>query len=181
MKDERTIIKAILAGKTAHYGVLVEQYQNPVFRVIFNIVNNYEEARELTQDVFVKAYESLHQYNPEYKFFSWIYRIAINRALLFVRNKKPYVPLDKIALHEETAPGPETEYDLKTRDALVGKAVGSLKEKYKAVILLKYYAGLSYGEIAETLEIPEKTVKSRLFDARMLLKDKLNENLHHVD
>ncbi|MFA6651905.1 MAG: sigma-70 family RNA polymerase sigma factor [Bacteroidales bacterium] len=181
MKDESTIIQAILAGKTALYGVLVERYQNPVFRVIFNMVNNYEEARELTQDVFVKAYESLHQYNPEYKFFSWIYRIAINRALLFGRNKKPYVPLEKIALHKETAPGPETEYDLKTRDALVGKAVGSLKDKYKTVVLLKYYAGLSYGEIAETLEIPEKTVKSRLFDARMLLKDKLNENLQYVD
>jgi len=181
MKDEQTIIEVILAGHVQQYGLLVDRYQNPVFRVIFNMVHNYEDARELTQDVFVKAYESLHQYNPEYKFFSWIYRIAINRALLFVRNKKPYVPLEKIALHRETAPGPETEYDLKTRDALIGKAVGSLKEKYKTVVLLKYYAGLSYGEIAETLEIPEKTVKSRLFDARMLLKNKLNENLQYVD
>ncbi|MFA5302650.1 MAG: sigma-70 family RNA polymerase sigma factor [Bacteroidales bacterium] len=181
MKDERTIIKAILEGHVQQYGLLVERYQNPVFRVIFNMVNNYEDARELTQDVFVKAYEALSQYNPEYKFFSWIYRIAINRALLFVRNKKPYVPLEKITLHKETDPGPETEYDLKTRDDLVGKAVGALKETYKTVVLLKYYAGLSYTEIADTLEIPEKTVKSRLFDARMMLKDKLEKTLKYVD
>ena len=181
MKDEKTIIKAIIAGKTAYYGVLVERYQNQVFRVICNMVNNYEDAVELTQDVFVKAYESLHQYNPEFKFFSWIYRIAINRALLFIRNKKTYVPLEKIAFQKETNPGPEKEYDLKTRDAMVEKAIESLKEMYKTVVLLKYYAGLSYEEIAETLEIPEKTMKSRLFDARMLLKDKLSKNLQYVD
>jgi RNA polymerase sigma-70 factor, ECF subfamily len=181
MKDERTIIKSILEGQIQEYGLLVERYQNPVFRVIFNMVNDYEDARELTQDVFVKAYESLSQYNPEYKFFSWIYRIAINRALLFVRNKKPYVSLEKIAFQKETNPGPDTEYDLKTRDALVGKAIESLKEMYKTVVLLKYYAGLSYTEIADTLEIPEKTVKSRLFDARMMLKDKLEKNLKYVD
>ena len=91
------------------------------------------------------------------------------------------VPLEKITFQKETSPGPDKEYDLKTRDALVEKAIESLKEMYKTVVLLKYYAGLSYEEIAETLEIPEKTVKSRLFDARMLLKDKLSKNLQYVD
>ncbi|MDD4655448.1 MAG: sigma-70 family RNA polymerase sigma factor, partial [Bacteroidales bacterium] len=100
MKDERIEIEAIIAGQTGRYRPLVERYQNPVFRVIYKIVNDYQEAGELTQDVFVKAYESLNQYNPEYKFFSWIYRMAINRALLHLRNRKPYVELDKIPLRE---------------------------------------------------------------------------------
>ena len=82
MKDEKTIIKAILAGKTAYYGVLVERYQNPVFRVIYNMVNNYEDAGELTQDVFVKAYESLHQYNPEFKFFSYFRKGGLVRFII---------------------------------------------------------------------------------------------------
>jgi RNA polymerase sigma-70 factor (ECF subfamily) len=95
MKDERIEIEAIIAGQTGRYRPFVERYQNPVFRVIYKIVNDYQEAGELTQDVFVKAYESLNQYNPEYKFFSWIYRMAINRALLHLRNRKPYVELIK--------------------------------------------------------------------------------------
>ncbi len=180
MKDEKTIIKAIIAGKTENYGILVERYQNPVFRVIFRIVNNYEDARELTQDVFVKVYESLSGYDPEYKFFSWIYRIAINRALLYVRSRKPGIEAEKLSLREDPENGPEN-YDLKTKNDLVNEAVNGLKETYKTVVLLKYYAGLSYTEISQTLNIPEKTVKSRLFDARMLLKDKLSKNLQYVD
>jgi len=180
MKDEKKIIEWILAGRTAYYGILVERYQNPVFRVVFRIVNNYEDARELTQDVFVKAYESLNQYNPDYRFFSWIYRIAINRALRYIRSRKPYVPLEKIPQREGTA----TEdgfFDFKTREGLVNEAVSALKEQYKTVVLLKYYADLSYEEMAQVLEIPEKTVKSRLFDARMMLKDKIGKNLKYVD
>lgn len=180
MKDERIEIEAIIAGQTGRYRSLVERYQNPVFRVIYKIVNDYQEAGELTQDVFVKAYESLNQYNPEYKFFSWIYRMAINRALLHLRNRKPYVELDKIPSREnvmdETA-----SYDVITKKSLVDKAVNELNESYRMVIQLKYYADLSYAEMAEVLGIPEKTIKSRLFDARMILKDKIGNNLKYVE
>ncbi|MCK9345732.1 MAG: sigma-70 family RNA polymerase sigma factor [Bacteroidales bacterium] len=103
MTDERQIIRAIIDGHTAQYRILVERYQNPVFRVIYKIVNNHEEARELTQDVFVKTYESLNQYDPQYRFFSWIYRMAINRALLSVRNRKSCVEPGQITLREKMA------------------------------------------------------------------------------
>lgn len=179
-KEDGQIIRAILDGQTALYRLLVERYQNPVFRVIYKIVNNHEEAGELTQDVFVKAYESLPQYDPRYKFFSWIYRMAINRALLCLRTRKPCVEADKIPAHERLAQK-EEPFDLVTKSTLIDKAVNELDKKYKTVIMLKYFAGLSYSEISETLDIPEKTIKSRLFDARMLLKDKLEKKLKYVD
>ncbi|MDD2289051.1 MAG: sigma-70 family RNA polymerase sigma factor [Bacteroidales bacterium] len=182
IKDEAALIRTIIEGHTAQYGLLVERYQNPVFRVIFKIVNNHEEARELTQDVFVKAYESLPQYDPRYKFFSWIYRMAINRALLYLRNRKPCVEPEQIPAREcEKVTQEGQPFDLVTKSILVDRAVNELDQKYKTVILLKYFAGLSYAEISETLDLPEKTIKSRLFDARMLLKEKLEKNLKYVD
>jgi RNA polymerase sigma-70 factor (ECF subfamily) len=106
--------------------------------------------------------------------------MAINRALLHLRNRKPYVELDKIPSREnvmdETA-----SYDVITKKSLVDKAVNELNESYRMVIQLKYYADLSYAEMAEVLGIPEKTIKSRLFDARMILKDKIGNNLKYVE
>ena len=140
-KEDGQIIRAILDGQTALYRLLVERYQNPVFRVIYKIVNNHEEAGELTQDVFVKAYESLPQYDPRYKFFSWIYRMAINRALLFLRNRKPYVEPEQIPARErEKVTHDGQPFDLVTKSTLVERAVNELDQKYKTVILLKYFA-----------------------------------------
>ncbi|HPR33725.1 MAG TPA: sigma-70 family RNA polymerase sigma factor, partial [Prolixibacteraceae bacterium] len=123
------------------------------------------------QQVFVTVYESLNQYNPDYKFFSWLYRIAVNRALLSVRQKKQFLPIDQYRLNagdEEDRPKAK-----EMRDALLNQSIGKLKEKYRTVIVLKYYAGMPYADIAETLEITEKKVRSRLFDARKQLKDEL--------
>jgi len=125
------------------------------------------------QDVFVKAYESFWQYNPEYKFFSWIYRIAINKALLFVKQKRALVP-DGI-LYSEAADDREEIFFCAHRDHIISKAVNGLDEKYRKVILLRYYAGLSYTQIANVLKLPEKTVKSRLFDARKILQRSLEK------
>ncbi len=176
MEDEQLIISAVIAGNTAQYRQLVERYQQPVFKVIYKIVGNIEDAKELTQDVFVKAYESLSHYKKEYKFFSWIYRIAINSALLYVRSKKKFVPIDEVSNELSHIPDYNPEDDFCNR--IVETAINELNEQYKSVILLKYYAELSYADMALTLGIPEKTVKSRLFDARKKLKDKLVK--HHI-
>ncbi|MEL7589483.1 MAG: RNA polymerase sigma factor [Prolixibacteraceae bacterium] len=169
--DEQQIIAGILAGNVDRYKLLVEKYQNPVFRVILRITGSPEDAGELTQDVFVKAYESLGQYKPGYKFFSWIYRIAINSALLFMKRKKTFLELDRIP--DQLLMRSETEPDYESRDRLLNLMIGRLHEHHKSVVLLKYYANLSYAEIAATLDLPEKTVKSRLFDARKILRDRL--------
>ena len=174
MKDEKTIIEEILAGQTDQYRLLVEKYQNPVFRIIFKIVGNDDDARDLTQDVFVKIYESLHQYNSGYKFFSWVYRTAINKALLFERREKKFLSIDGNT--DQFMQIPEQRMDYESRDELLNRAINGLTEHYRTVVLLKYYAGLSYADISRILGIPEKTVKSRLFDARKILKDRLTKS-----
>ncbi|MBN1927224.1 MAG: RNA polymerase sigma factor [Prolixibacteraceae bacterium] len=171
MEEDKYIIENILAGNTNGYRQLVHKYQGPVFRIVLKIVGNNEDAREVTQDVFVKTYESLYQYNNKYKFFSWLYRIAINNALMYMKQKNKYIPIDKI--QNQMVDNVESNKSEETRDRFLNQSINMLPEKYKSVILLKYYAGLSYTEIAETTGIPEKKVKSRLFDARKLLKDHL--------
>lgn len=171
MEFEKQIITEILAGNCNQFKFLVDKYQNPVFKVILKIVGNYEDAAELTQDVFVKSYETLHQYNSNYKFFSWIYRIAINRALQFVKSKKRFAPMDEV--ENTTNFSLENSVDSEKGNQLINTSICKLDEKYKYIILLKYYAKLSYSQIAEILELPEATVKSRLFDARKLLKESL--------
>ncbi|MGD9556276.1 MAG: RNA polymerase sigma factor [Mangrovibacterium sp.] len=173
MEEEQKIIAAVLAGNVDRYKLLVEKYQHPVFRIILRVTGNMDDAGELTQDVFVKAYESLRQYKPDYKFFSWIYRIAINKALLFMKRERTYSPIDRLA--EQWLNRPDTEPDYESRDRLLNLQISKLHAHHKSVILLKYYADLSYADIAETLGIPEKTVKSRLFDARKILRDRLSK------
>jgi RNA polymerase sigma-70 factor (ECF subfamily) len=173
MDFEKQIIDQIIQGDTNQFDQLVKKYQTPVFKVIYKIVEDYEDAAEILQDVFVKAYESLSQYNPEYKFFSWIYRIAINKALLYVKRKKVAVPAEILCCEAEE--DLEETVFCEQRDSEITKAVNRLDEKYRKVILLKYYAGLSYAQIAEVLLLPEKTVKSRLFDARRILQKSLEK------
>lgn len=173
MDFEKQIINQIIQGETDQFEYFVKEYQNPVFKVIYKIVEDYEDASEVLQDVFVKAYESLSQYNPEYKFFSWIYRIAINKALRFVKKKKALVPAEILCC--EVVDDREEILFCEQRDNLIACAVNRLEEKYRKIILLKYYAGLSYAQISEVLLIPEKTVKSRLFDARRILQKSLEK------
>lgn len=174
MDNEQDIIEEIIAGNTKQFGILVKKYQNPVYKVILKITGNNEDALELTQDVFVKIFESLNQYKPEYKFFSWIYRISINSALLFEKRKKRFISSDGLKEKLKTMPV-EVEV-IEERDIILNNYIHGLKDYYKTVVLLKYYSDLSYSEISEVLGIPEKTVKSRLYDARVILKDKLLEN-----
>jgi RNA polymerase sigma-70 factor (ECF subfamily) len=174
MGDEQKIIEEVISGQSRSFRILVERYQNPVFRVILKIVADSEDARELTQDVFVKAYESLLQYKPEYKFFSWIYRIAINSALLFVKRRQKLIKTQKMM--QKTFQVADQKEDNQHRDYLLNLSLQELSGNYQSVIILKYYADLSYADISETLGISEKKVKSRLFDARILLKEKLSES-----
>jgi len=168
--EDHDVIRLVLNGDTDRYKVLVKKYQGPVFNLFMKMINNYEDAEELTQDVFVRAYESLSGFNFKYRFFSWIYRIAINRALAEQKHNQRHTDIEQIA-HKLS------ENDEATRDqnAHIKMAIDALKDNYKAVVILKYYEQLSYKEIAVVLEIPEKKVRSRLYDARIKMKETLEK------
>lgn len=156
------------SGDLDAFGVLVCRYERQVFRIIFRMIGNYDDARDLSQQVFLKAFEHLPSYDRNRKFFSWIYRIAMNEAINHIEARRQFEPLDP----ESPTRGPNAAERLEERERFseLHQAVLELGEKHRSVVVLKHFAQCSYSEVAGMLDIPEKTVKSRLFEARQMLR-----------
>ena len=167
--EDVTWVARCLRGDAAAFEPLVAKHQRVLFAIAFRLVGNYEDARDATQNTFIRAYERLDTFDPERKFFSWIYRIAINECLNLRRGRRTHQPLENSL---EAAP---------RRDAVeaaelshrVRMAIVELTPEQREVVMLKYFAEMSYDEISEALGLPEKTVKSRLFTARQRLGARL--------
>lgn len=160
-----------MKGDRAAFTTLLGRYEKPVFNAAFRMLNNPEDARDVTQTVFLKAYERLERFDPRYRFFSWIYRIALNESidLLKARNR-----LDSLASEPAAeTDGPERETSREQQGRQIQAALMTIKTEYRAVIVLKHFLDCNYLEISEILGIPEKTVKSRLYTGRQLLRNKL--------
>ncbi len=169
--EDHDVIRQVIKGDVNKYRFLVEKYQGAVFNLCYQMLNNYSDAEELTQEVFVKAYEHLGGFRFKYRFFSWIYRIAINTSLGHIkRNQKHTGNIEEVS--SNLAETDETNNDI---SAHLKFAIDMLKENHKTVIILKYYEQLSYKEMSVILEIPEKTIRSRLYDARISMKQILEE------
>lgn len=153
------------------FEVLVAKYEKTIFNIAYRMVNDYEDAMDITQTVFLKAYEKLDTYNPTHKFFSWFYRICINESLNHITKRKREVKLDRDI--PTVRSNPETGTAQREANRHLQCALMSLKFNYRAVLVLKHIYDFSYKEISEIMEIPEKTVKSRLFSGRQLLKESL--------
>jgi RNA polymerase sigma-70 factor, ECF subfamily len=165
-------VRDCLAGDPRAFEGLVGQYERPVYNVALRMLRNPEDARDIAQSVFLKAWQNLSSYDPQYKFYSWIYRMAINESLNVLRSRgRAGEPLDERLPTEDAGPA-----DLlaagQGREAVLA-AVGRLKPEHKSVIVLRYFVDLPYEDIAQVLELDPKTVKSRLYTARQLLKDQL--------
>jgi RNA polymerase sigma-70 factor (ECF subfamily) len=160
-----------MAGDSDAFGLLVTRYQKVMYTVALRMVGNAEDARDITQDAFVKAYRQLAAFDPHYRFFSWLYRIQLNECFNAVRARRPFEPIGP-----EAAAAAETPYDARLqaerREQIVA-ALHQLTPEYRAVVVLRHFAGQSYEEIAAALDIPEKTVKSRLYSARQRLGELL--------
>lgn len=168
-QDDTALVQQTLAGNLKAFEVLVERYQKTIFNLALRMVHDADDAEDVAQVVLVKAYEHLPSYNPTYKFFSWLYRIAMNESLNFLRQKRPFERMEDVG----EASGIESSLDSLDIARLVGDAMTFLTHDQRAVITLRHTEGLSYLEIAQILRISEKKVKSRLFSARQILRDLL--------
>lgn len=150
---------------------LVSQYQRPVFNAAYRILGNADDSADITQTVFLKVFEHIADYDPKFKFFSWIYRIAINEALNQVKKRHKQEPL----ADSQASPwqGPAEELESSRLCNRVQGALMLLNEDYRTVVVLKHISGCSYQQISKILQLPEKTVKSRLYSARQLMKKSL--------
>lgn len=172
-EDEDRLIARCLAGETAAFEPLVERYHAPLFRMAVRLLGDREEARDATQSAFLKGYQALRTCDRNRRFFSWIYRILINECLNLRRARRPAAPLDEVAA------GPTASDPIEARETRqrVRQAILRLSEPHRDVIVLRYFAEMSYEQVAVALGIPEKTVKSRLFEARQHLCGLLTEKV----
>lgn len=181
---DQEIVEEVLAGQQHRFAELVGQYQGPIVNYVYRMLGNYDDAVDLSQDVFLKAYSALGSYRPQYPFPAWLFRIARNAAIDEIRRRRlTTVPLDAPVETEEGSvgrqvagetPGPEElflEGEFKGR---LEAAVARLPEKYREPLVLRHAADMSYEEIADALELPLGTVKTRIFRAREALRSSLN-------
>ena len=171
--DDAMLIEACLRGDRRAFDKLVDRYEGPLFSAAYRITGSVEDAMDATQSAFVNAYEKLHTFDPTYRFFSWIYRIAVNHSLTLVGNRKEQAELEENTATEGR--GPAEIFDSNEARGQLTRALDELAPDYRTVIVLKHLEGFSYREIGELLDIPEKTVKSRLFSARQRLRAILTE------
>lgn len=170
MKQEQdfVLVQRCLEGDNDAFEVLVDRYQKPIYNLALRFTANREDAEDITQGVFVKVYEKLRSFDPKHKFFSWLYKIAVNESLNFLGRKKN---LDRFneEIHSRHGPDEATFRDHEmTRK--IENALLELKLDYRIVVILNHFQDLSYREIGYILDIRENTVKSRLFSARKKLK-----------
>jgi RNA polymerase sigma-70 factor (ECF subfamily) len=170
---ENVLVERCRNGDRQALAELLGIYQRPIYNAAYRIVGNPDDAADVTQVVFLKTFENLDKYNPEYRFFSWIYRIAINESINHnkrSRNEKP--------LHgDEASHGDSPDRSVEARDLSreLQEGLMGLNKSYRAVVVLRHFSEFSYREIGEILDIPEKTVKSRLYSARQMLKKALED------
>lgn len=178
-ESETQLISQAQAGNREAFGELVRCFHSGVVNVVFRMCGDAALAEDAAQTAFIQAWRHLAGYQPRTSFRSWLYRIAVNAALDVLRQNRPTIGLDDVALNPDTE-RVEARVEERERRDLVKRAVLSLPEASRAVLVLREYEGMSYQEIAAALEIPVGTVMSRLNYARTRLAEWLSPYLEDV-
>lgn len=175
------LIKQCLDGDHQAFAELVARYKKLIYSVVYNMLSDKQEVNDVAQEVFLRIYKSMSQYNPEYKFSTWSVRIATNLCLDILRKKRiDYVPIEEFSGIPGNIDTPEAEYIKMERKQRVRDAVSGLEEKYRVPIVLFHQNGLSYDEISRVLNEPMSIVKNRIYRARLMLKEKLSDGKEEV-
>jgi RNA polymerase sigma-70 factor (ECF subfamily) len=169
--DDATLVRRCRDGDRAAFERLVVRYQKPVFNAALRLLRDPEDARDVAQTTFLKVFEHIADYDPSFKFYSWIYRIAINEALDALGSRKPCERLN--GEEADAAPGPDRQLEGQQTGRAIEEALMRIKPELRTVIVLRHFMHLSYQDMGDILLLPEKTVKSRLYTARQLLRDHL--------
>jgi len=177
-KDDAELIQATLDGDTDAFGQLVQKYQDRLFNTAVHIVGSPDDALDVVQDAFVQAFLKLSTFKGSSAFYTWLYRIAFNTCISHRRRSKPTLSVDHAKEASGGEPvdetgGPDSRIMQQEKAAQVQTALNRLTEDHRAILVLREMEGCCYETIAEILELPVGTVRSRLHRARMHLKDEL--------
>lgn len=180
MEDDQQAVRKCLEGEKAAFGFLVEKYKKKAYFTALALVGSHEDALDLSQEAFVRAYRAIGSYNAKYGFFTWFYRILRNLCLNHVRDRSRRGRLLEKRSEELRVSHPPDPSLLVEADEIRGavwEALASLSPRDREIIVLRDLQELSYREIADTLECPMGTVMSRLYNARKRLREKLERYL----
>jgi RNA polymerase sigma-70 factor (ECF subfamily) len=179
--EEKELVEMARAGDVKAFELLIEGCEKKVFNIAYRMIANYEDASELAQEVFIKAFKSIGKFKGDSLFSTWIYKITTNVCLDEIRKRKnrKVISLDENIVYEgneikrqlkDEEPGPEIKAESNEIKKAVKESINELPEDYKTVIILRDIQGFSYEEIARIISCPEGTVKSRINRARQALK-----------
>ncbi|MDD4834961.1 MAG: sigma-70 family RNA polymerase sigma factor [Lutispora sp.] len=182
MRDEE-LIELILNGKTELFSELINRYQNKVYSTAYSYTRDYEEAKDLTQEIFIKIYNNLNSFQNKSQFSTYLYRVAVNRCIDWTRKKRPKTISILLCQDDEKADiydfvadyesNPEEILLRQENSDLIRQEVNKLPEVYSTVMIMYYLQDFSPQEISDILKVPRKTIDTRLFRARNLIKKKL--------
>jgi RNA polymerase sigma-70 factor, ECF subfamily len=174
--EDRDLIAKARRGDVEGYNLLVSRWEKRIFNYLLRLTRNREDAMDVSQDVFLKAYQNLPKLDDPARFSSWLFRIAHNEAFSLLRKRKPEDEL----VHDPASPGARDRLLPMELSLTVESALKRLSEEQREAVLLKIYQGFKFEEMAEILDCPVSTVKSRLYTALDLLKTTLeaNHDLH---
>jgi RNA polymerase sigma-70 factor (ECF subfamily) len=188
-EEDAQLISRALKGEQAAYRRLRQKYHDAIYNLIYRIVRDKEEVEDLTQEAFIKAFTSLPSFNEEYAFSTWLYKIATNNSIDYIRRKKlrtfsidrPIESADSDFTFElpDLSDGADEELISKQRKKMIDEAISALPQKYRQVILLRHVEEKDYQEIADLLKLPLGTVKAHIFRARELLYRALRKKMRH--
>ncbi len=189
--EDFKLIDMAVGGDDKAYAKLLQRYKRPVYHMILRMVRNVDDAEDLTIESFAKAFRSLHRFKKDFTFSTWLFRIATNNTIDFIRKKKlntlsienTYTDDDgqSVSLDvEDVNPDPQEETIRAQKEELIQVFVNMLPGKYQKLVRLRYFHELSYEEIAEELEAPLGTVKAQLHRARELMYDLIKNKKEHI-
>ena len=192
VSDELTLVQAAKSGDVSAFEELVRRYDRNVFRIAQHITQNREDAEDVVQDAFLKAYSNLAQFQGQSKFYTWLVRIAVNEALMKLRRRRPErtVSLDEEVKTEEDSlprevadwsPNPEQQYNQAELREILSKTIQGLPPGFRTVFVLRDVEGLSTEETADALDLSIPAVKSRLLRARLQLRERLSRYFKRRD
>lgn len=187
LEDYELVRKAVEANNQLAYATLMERYKDSIYHTMFKMVHNHDDAEDLTIEAFGKAFRKLATYRPNYAFSTWLFKIATNNGIDFLRKKRLKLlsiddTLEKDGAQDfsnnlkSTALDPEERYIRQQRKLIMRDLLNKLSEKYRIMIELRFFEELSYQEISEQLNLPIGTVKAQLFRAKELLYDVLSKS-----
>lgn len=176
---DEDLARMVQQGDQEAFAELVRRYEKQIFSLAYRLIGDYDEAADLAQEAFLRIYQMIHRYDPEKKFFSWMYRVAQNTCLN-ARERRPnnVVPVERAEEYfGDTAAGeaaePEKDYLNREIRRNIDRAISELPDNYRDIIYLRYIEDLSYQQIADALSLPVSTIETRLFRGRKLLQQKL--------